>query len=111
MSAEEAWEALSAELEEVEPLCNGRALFTADGLTDDQRADCASICARCRIADLCDAYATAARVDSGFWAGHSYSSKGQQPAGPRPRPGRPKKNTAPDGIRQPSTEGIESCPT
>lgn len=77
MSAEEAWEALSLFLQNAEPLCNGQELFTTDGLTDDQRASCALICARCPVADLCGAYAMAAKVDSGFWAGHSYTSKGK----------------------------------
>ena len=43
--------------------------FVANRLTDEQRSECASICARCPVIDLCDAYATAAKVDFGFWAG------------------------------------------
>ena len=98
MTLDDAWEALSASLQDFAPPCEGRALFTADRLTDDERALCESICARCPVADLCDAYATAAKVDSGFWAGHSYTQSGKQPAGPRPRGGRPKKNTDAEAV-------------
>lgn len=74
MTAEAAWDALNAALEDVTPGCSGLPLFVADSRTDEQRAVCASICAACPIADLCDAYATAA-ADSGFWAGAERSSK------------------------------------
>lgn len=93
MSADEAWELLNAELREVTPPCDGLDEFTAGGLTDDERELCESICARCPLLDLCDAYASAARVTSGFWAGHLWTTKGKQPSGPRPRGGRPKKTT------------------
>jgi hypothetical protein len=73
-----AWDALNASLQETATPCDGRALFTADRLSDEQRALCASICTTCPIAVLCDAYASAAKVPSGFWAGHSYSPKGKK---------------------------------
>lgn len=76
-AADDAWHALSASLEDSEPLCNGIDLFTADRLPDEDRAWCASICARCPVAAACDAYATADKVTSGFWAGHFYTSKGK----------------------------------
>jgi hypothetical protein len=77
MTADDAWGDLSASLEDSEPLCNGLELFTADRLPDEDRAWCASICALCPVTDLCDAYATAAKVTAGFWAGHFYTSKGK----------------------------------
>jgi hypothetical protein len=75
MSAEDAWDALNNALEDVTLGCTGHASFTADSRTDEQRADCSAICARCPIADLCDAYATAAKADAGFWAGVERSPK------------------------------------
>lgn len=78
MNADAAWEALNAEVRDYAPPCDGHALFTADGLSDEQRALCASICAECPVVALCDAYATAAKVTSGFWAGHSYTEKGKK---------------------------------
>jgi hypothetical protein len=76
VNAEAAWDALNEALQDARPACAGQALFTADSLTADQRGDCSSICARCPVLHLCGAYATAAKVTSGFWAGHSYSPKG-----------------------------------
>lgn len=73
-SADIAWDALNEALEHYAPGCSGLPLFTADSRTDEQRAACEVICARCPIADLCDAYATAA-ADSGFWAGAERSPK------------------------------------
>jgi hypothetical protein len=78
VTADAAWDALNEALEDYAPPCNGRALFTADSRTDEQRALCASISARCPVADLCDAYATAAKVASGFWAGRSYPQRGRK---------------------------------
>lgn len=75
MSAESAWDDLNAALEHYAPPCSGLHVFTADSRTDEQRAECSSICARCPIADLCDAYATASKVDLGFWAGKDRSPK------------------------------------
>ena len=72
MTAEDAWDALNASLRDSPPPCDQRALFTADRLTEEQRALCASICADCPVFELCGAYATTARVTSGFWAGHLY---------------------------------------
>lgn len=69
MNPDDAWEALNTALEEATPPCKGHGLFTADRLTDKERAHCASICAGCLLVDLCDAYANAARVTSGFWGG------------------------------------------
>lgn len=74
--AERAWDALHASLREFLPPCADRALFTFDRLSDEQMTECASICAACPVLELCDAYATAARVQSGFWAGRFYSPKG-----------------------------------
>lgn len=75
MTADAAWDALSSALEHVTPPCEGLDAFTADRLTDDERYMCESICAGCPLADVCEAYATAAQVESGFWAGRSYSLK------------------------------------
>ncbi len=85
-SAESAWEALHASLCELLPPCHARDLFTADRLSDEQMTECAAICQRCPVLELCDAYATAARPPSGFWAGRFYSPKGIA--------------TAPSGTRQ-----------
>ena len=74
MSAEAAWDALNKALEDETPGCSGLPLFTADSRTDDERATCEVICARCRVFDLCNAYATAA-ADAGFWAGAERSPK------------------------------------
>lgn len=75
MSPDAAWEPLAAALEDYAPPCNGRDMFTSDGLTDEDRELCASICAGCPIADMCGTYASAAKVDSGFWAGVDRSPK------------------------------------
>lgn len=77
MTSDNAWDALNDALEHMAPACESRALFTADRLTDDQRALCESICARCPLFDLCDAYAVTTKVESSFWAGYSYSPKGR----------------------------------
>ena len=76
--ADVAWHALHASLHEYLPPCHQRALFTADRPSDDQRAECTSICATCPVFGFCDAYATAAKVPSGFWAGHLHTPKGKQ---------------------------------
>ena len=110
MTADEAWLSLNAALQDREPECAGLGLFTADGLSDADRAVCASICARCPVIDLCDAYASAAGVTAGFWAGHSWTHHGKQPAGPRPRGGRRKKTPDAEAVTSApiTTEGIES---
>lgn len=69
MSSEDAWDALNRALQDDAPPCAGHASFTADSRTELQQERCASICARCPVIDQCDAYATAAKVDFGFWAG------------------------------------------
>lgn len=75
MSPDDAYATLASALRDYEPPCNGHDVFTSSSLTDLERAVCSSICARCLIADLCDGYATAAKVDSGFWAGVDRSPK------------------------------------
>ena len=75
MSAEAAWDALNEALDDYTPGCSGLPLFTADSRTDDERETCEVICARCPVFDLCDAYATAAKADAGFWAGADRSPK------------------------------------
>lgn len=74
MSADDAWEELNEALEHYAPPCSGHAAFTADSRTEDERAECASICRRCAVRDLCNHYATAA-ADSCFWAGAERSPK------------------------------------
>ncbi|MEV8174966.1 WhiB family transcriptional regulator [Microbacterium sp. NPDC079176] len=98
MNPEDAWDALNSALEHIAPLCKGQALFTADRLSDDERALCESTCTRCALFDLCDAYATAAKVDAGYWAGVERSPKRRITQSRRSQPS----TTAPDGIRQPS---------
>ncbi|MER7797609.1 WhiB family transcriptional regulator [Microbacterium sp. NPDC096154] len=98
MTPDAAWDALNAALLRYAPPCTGHAVFTADQRTALERAVCSSICARCPIADLCAAYATAAKPDSGFWAGTDRSSKHK----------RATKTTAPGGSRQTSNEGNAS---
>lgn len=80
MSAESTWDDLNAALEHYTPGCTGHASFTADSRADEQQAECSRICARCPIADLCDAYATAAKADAGFWAGVERSPKRRRAA-------------------------------
>ena len=84
------YEALKAAQVGYVPPCRGQALFTANGLTPAARAQCAAICARCRITELCDAYAEADKA-SGFWGGHFRDAKGIK------RPTRPK------AAKQPAT--------
>ena len=84
MSADAAWLSLNAALQDYAPPCTGHASFTADSRSDAQQAGCASICARCPIADLCGAYAAASKVDTGFWAGVDRSIRG--------KPGPPRRN-------------------
>lgn len=80
MTPDAAWVPLNEALQDYAPPCSGLPLFTADSRTDEQRAACASICARCPIADLCDAYATASKVDFGFWAGTDRSPQRRRTA-------------------------------
>lgn len=75
MNADDAWVPLAAALQDYEPPCSGWDMFTTDWLTDKDRSLCAFICERCPIADPCGAYASAAKVDSGFWAGTDRSPK------------------------------------
>lgn len=83
MTAEErAWAALDAALQEYEPPCDGHDAFTADQLTEGERAWCAVLCAGCLVSELCETYAKAANVRVGFWAGHSYTTKGRSKATP-----------------------------
>ncbi|GLI28497.1 hypothetical protein ARHIZOSPH14_27390 [Agromyces rhizosphaerae] len=77
-AVDDAWDELNAALREYAPPCDGDALFTADRVSAEDRARCTSICGRCLVSDLCDAAATAAKVTSGFWAGHHYSEKGRK---------------------------------
>lgn len=74
VSADIAWDALNAALEDVTPPCSGLPLFTADSRTDDERETCEVVCSRCPVFDLCDAYASAA-ADDGYWAGAERSAK------------------------------------
>lgn len=83
MTAEDAaWAALDEALQDYEPPCVGHDAFTADQLTEGERAWCAVLCARCPVFALCEAYATAASVRVGFWAGHAYTTKGRSRATP-----------------------------
>lgn len=85
MTAEEAaWAALDDALQDYEPPCDGNELFTADGLGESARAECAALCARCLVSDLCEAFADAANVKCGFWAGHQYGNYGRRKAHPVP---------------------------
>lgn len=77
-AGDDAWDALSTALKAYTPRCSGLILFTADRLSADERAMCASVCARCPVADLCGAYATADKVTAGFWAGHQYTPNGKK---------------------------------
>jgi hypothetical protein len=88
VNTEATWEALNDWLSENEPRCDGRPLFTAEQRTEEERAACALVCAACPVADLCDAYARAAKVTFGYWAGVDRAVR---------------KNTAPGGSRH-STE-------
>ncbi|WP_419719562.1 WhiB family transcriptional regulator [Microbacterium oxydans] len=75
MSADDAWEDLKAVLEHCAPPCSGHDVFLSADLTELERAVCTAICAGCPIRDLCNHYAVAARVDSGFWAGVDRASR------------------------------------
>jgi hypothetical protein len=110
MSADAAWLSLNAALQDREPKCAGLDDFTADALTDEERAWCASICGSCPVSAECDEYASAAGVTAGFWAGHSWTHHGKQPSGPRPRGGRPKKTPDAEAVTSApiTTKGIES---
>lgn len=88
MTPDTAWDALNAVLYDYTPPCDGLPLFTADRRDDEERALCASVCAPCPIADLCNAYAVAAKVESGFWAGTDHGPKRATPS-----------TTAPGGSR------------
>lgn len=76
--AQAAWDALDAALKRTTPLCLDDPLFTADGLTVKQRAELRAICLRCPLLDLCDDYAVADGIKSGFWGGHFFNQKGQR---------------------------------
>lgn len=89
MSPDDAYAPLASVLQDFVPPCNGQDVFMSAELTELERAVCSSICAACPIADLCDAYATASKVDLGFWAGKDRNPKRK----------RATSATAPDGIR------------
>lgn len=78
VTAVDAWNALSEALDDNAPACRGDVRFTAERLTDREREDCESICGRCIVLDLCDAYALTARVEAGYWGGYLYSPKGRK---------------------------------
>ena len=65
----EAWAELQAAMSDTPPACAGDPTFTLDGLSNDELAECAEICASCPLLDLCSEYATVARPAAGFWAG------------------------------------------
>lgn len=92
--AEDAWRALELRLRDYAPPCDGKDVFTDPSRTDEERELCASICARCPIADLCGAYAAASKTDSGYWAGADRS----------PRRYWITSTTEPGGSRQPRKE-------
>lgn len=75
MTPDDAYALLASALKDFVPPCNGQEVFTSSALTDLERAVCSSICAHCPIADLCDAYASASKVDLGFWAGKDRNPK------------------------------------
>jgi len=89
VNADAAWDALNAALQNYVPPCTGRALFTADHRTAEQQAACEVICGTCPIAELCAAYAAAAKADFGYWAGvdrgpkHKRATKTTAPGGSR----------------------------
>ena len=70
----DAWAALSEAMRTTPPACEGFDEFTADELSADELAWCASVCARCPLLALCGDYANAARPSAGYWAGRQ--SKG-----------------------------------
>ena len=92
-AADDAWQTLSDALDGYSPECEGWELFTADSITVPEQALAESICARCRVTDLCDAFAVASKPNTGFWGGFRWTQQGKQPAGPRNRGGRPKQAT------------------
>ena len=84
MTAEElALDALNRALKWYETPCADDPSFTADRLTESERALCELACARCLVSNLCEGYAKAAGVTAGFWSGHSYTSKGRAQTTPR----------------------------
>lgn len=98
MTAEElAWQALGDALEEYPPPCDGLDAFTADSLTEGERAWCAVLCADCLVSDLCDAYAVAAKVKCGFWSGRQYGKNGKRKAPAVDAPQDASPTSTPDG--------------
>lgn len=75
MSPDEAYAPLASVLRDFAPPCNGHDVFMSAELTELERAVCSSICARCPITGPCDTYATASKVDLGFWAGKDRNPK------------------------------------
>lgn len=70
---EAAWAALDDALQEYDPPCKGDPLYTTDErLTPDDLALMGSLCASCDVLIECHAYATAAKVQAGYWAGRKY---------------------------------------
>lgn len=83
MTAEElALDRLNDALKWYETPCADDPLFTADQLTEAERALCGLACARCLVSNLCEGYAKAANVPSGFWAGVQYTPKRRAKATP-----------------------------
>lgn len=93
--AEAAYAALTDALEDVTAPCEGIELFTTEGrLAPVDEAFCRALCDSCLVQRECDAYAVAADVRVGFWAGIKWTQKGRQPrkdapASPAPTPPTP----------------------
>lgn len=70
---EAAWLALDKALEDYSPPCTDDPLYTTDErLTPDDLALMGSLCASCDVIAECHVYATAAKVQAGYWAGRKY---------------------------------------
>ncbi|WP_286794267.1 WhiB family transcriptional regulator [Microbacterium sp. UBA3394] len=57
------------------PKCANDPRFTRDRVSADDAAEMSALCTRCPARTACHAYADAADMTTGYWAGHDYSEE------------------------------------
>jgi hypothetical protein len=72
MTAQDAYEALLAGMDESRPLCRGDNRFTDDDTNPDHVRE---LCVLCPLYGLCKNYAQTARPKAGIWAGQRWTGK------------------------------------
>ena len=73
--ASEAYDTLQKAMTVTLAPCDGIELFTADTLSNADKAALTAICDTCLLFDKCRTYADAARPTAGLWAGKTYTTR------------------------------------